>query len=202
MSGSYQSPKVIQIYAQQCFANASAMPVDTWINTFLKWPLAVFPKVRSAKPYSEIFTFARNLGKVERLLWVAAQARKVHSSACNDALWCVKRASAASTPRGANPLACNICLPAIRVVCPAFQLIRNRTVQFNQGYGSKDFVITTSAGNSTTPAQEFVNCHGPSIYQTLLDDFSPKDNPSGFAQYPQHPHMGTSMSVHEFVEQY
>ena len=84
-TSTYQSPKVIEIYAQQSFGNTSAMPIDTWIATFLRWPLTVQPTVKVTNLYQYIFSNSQNLGKVERLLWVAGQARKVHSSACNDA---------------------------------------------------------------------------------------------------------------------
>ena len=202
LRGTYQARKTIEIYAQQSFGNPSAMPVDTWIETFFKWPLNLYPTGRARNVYQNIFSHAQNLGKVERLLWVAGQARKVHSSACNDALWCLKKGSTGE-PRGANPLACNICLDAIRNCCPAYDRIRNEKVCFNCAATSGiSFAITTSRSNNTTPNQTFVKCEGLSIYNQIVDDFSPADDPDGFAPFPDSRHGGTVITVDEFVRIY
>ena len=201
-TATYQSPKAIQIYAQQSFGNSSAMPIDTWIDTFFKWPLNLWPTSKTKNKYNHIFRNSRNLGKVERLLWVAAQARKVHSSACNDALWCTKYGSN-SKPRGANPFACNICLTAIRNCCPAFEKIKNETILFNPANLSPSgFTVRTSEGNNTTSSQRFLSCQGMSIYSEILDDFSPDDDPNGFALFPVANHDGSPMRVEEFVNRY
>ncbi len=201
-ASTYQSPKAIQIYAQQSFGNPSAMPIDTWIATFLKWPLNVWPIERIPNKYNFVFSLARNLGKVERLLWVTAQARKVHSSACNDALWCMKYSSNRK-PRGANPLACNICLDAIRSCCPAFEQIKDKIISFNNNIQrGATFFVKTSAENNTTPNQSFNSCRGNSIYSEVLDDFSPADEPSGFSSFPTSRHTGNPLSVEEFVRIY
>lgn len=202
LSNTYQSPKVIQIYAQQSFGNPSAMPLDTWMRTFFKWPLKIYPTERIRDKFHHIFSHARNLGKVERLLWVVGQARKVHSSVCNDALWCLKYGSSGK-PRGANPLSCNICLDSIRTCCPAYNEIRCKTVAFNPPPNpNADFIVQTSADNNTTANQKFVRCTGKSIYNKILDDFSPADNPDGFAPYPDPQHNGRVISVEEFVRVY
>jgi hypothetical protein len=204
MKGSYQSPKVIQIYAQQCFGNTEAIPVDTWIATFLKWPLKVYPTARTTKPLEQIFARARLLGKVERLLWYAGQARKVHSTACNDAIWCVKYGSdrKPQRPRGGNPLACNICLEAIRNNCPAFAEIRTNTVGFNNRNPLSHFQMITSAGDNVSPNQSFLSCEGTSIYERVFDTFSPADDPSGFALFPAARHDGSELTVEEFLDIY
>jgi hypothetical protein len=197
----YQSPKVIEIYAQQCFGNTEAMPVDTWIETFLRWPLHVYPTARSATTFFDIFSNATRLGKLERLLWVTGQARKVHSSACDDAVWCIKYGSG-SDPRGANPLGCNICLPAIRNACPAHAAVLNSTVGFNGADPAADFQITTTAGDNVTPNQRFVSCRGHSIYSVIQDDFSAADDPNGFAPFPAAGHDGGTLTVQQFVNIY
>jgi hypothetical protein len=199
---SYQSPKVIAIYAQQCFGNRDGIPVDTWIETFMKWPLKVFPQGSSKTPFTEIMTHGNGLGKVERLLWVASQARKVHSSACDDAVWCIKYGSAGGDPRGANPFACNICLDAIRNNCPAFAAIRDQLVSFNGQLDTASFRVDTSAGNATIPNQTFMRCSGVSIYGPIIDEFSPADNPAGFNTFPVATHDGNPITVAEFVNLY
>jgi hypothetical protein len=199
---SYQSPKVIQIYAQQSFGNMAAMPIDTWIDTFFKWPLMVYDNARKKQNHARIFSQANNLGKVERLLWVTAQSRKVHSSACDDAIWCIKKSSNGE-PRGANPLGCNICLDAIRDACPAYRAIRNMKICFNS---ERDegvaFRITTSSNNNTISNQKFKSCTGESIYTTITDDFSPVDKPDGFAPFPAQNHDGSVITVEDFVRIY
>jgi hypothetical protein len=199
LKGFYQSSKVIEIYAQQCFGNTSAMPIDTWVQTFMAWPLAVYP-IRGDK-VSGIFNNSQNLGKVERLLWIAGQARKVHSSACDDALWCTKYSST-RTPRGANPLACKICLSSIRSACPAFAAISQKPVSFNASRPAGGFEIATSAGDNTTSNQRFIRCSGFSIYREIIDDFSPVDNPNGFLPFPQPGHSGEIMTVTQFIATY
>lgn len=201
LGSTYQSPKVIEIYAQQSFGNEHAMPIDTWVETFLKWPLKVCPDRLRRGWKTTLFSSAQNLGKVERLIWVTAQARKVHSSACNDAVWCIKKASAGSA-RGANPLACGVCAGAIRSVCPAYLSIHDKRVVFNTTDRNAHFVIKTTDHDNTHRSQGFVECTGFSIYDQIADDFTPADVPQGFAPYPHGNHNGESMSVEEFIERY
>jgi hypothetical protein len=202
MGGSYQAPKVIQIYSQQSFGNTAAMPIDTWIDTFFKWPLVIYDTQKKSKNFTQIFMNSQNLGKVERLLWVTAQARKVHSSACDDAVWCVKRSSN-EKPRGANPFSCNICRDSIRLSCPAFQKIKNLIICFNsEPQPGVTFQVITNKRENTTPNQKFESCSGKSIYEIIEDDFSPVDNPNGFAPFPAQNHEGGNISVDEFIRIY
>lgn len=203
LSGSYQSPKVIAIYAQQSFGNREGMPVDTWIKTFMKWPLNVYPREKTKAPLTKVFSHAVGLGKVERLLWVASQARKVHSSACDNAVWCVKYGSPGNQqPRGANPFACNICFDPIRNRCPAYFAIKDEQIAFNSKATKASFRIDTSAGNNSDSNQTFTRCSGKSIYGQIVDEFSPADVPSGFNTFPAAGHSGNSMTVEEFVTKY
>lgn len=99
MGKGFQSKKVIAIYAQQCHANHHCLPVDTWIAALLAHPLVVAeydrkngtPRGTKANRNAiQTFISAGNqLGKVERLLWVTAKARKTDSAICDDALWCI-----------------------------------------------------------------------------------------------------------------
>lgn len=199
LNGFYQTPKVIALYSQQCFGNTYALPIDTWVGTFLKWPLTIYPA--HGRNLQGIFTHATNLGKVERLLWISAQARKVHSSLCDDALWCTKYDSK-GTPRGANPLACNACLTSIRNTCPAYSSIANGRILFNSTAGLSDFVVWTDQTNNTTPNQRFTLCEGQSPYGAVHDDFTPVDDPNAFAPFPQQGHQGQPLTVDQFVRIY
>lgn len=197
----YQSPKVLHIYAQQSFGHTEAIPIDVWIETFFYWPLNIIKSLPTQNPHQFLLSHSNNLGKVERLLWVTAQARKVHSSACNDAVWCIKYSSL-SEPRGSNPLACKICLPSVRNVCPAYSDNRNVIVVFNAPPNINQFSIATESGNNTTPNQKFISCSGRSIYKHILDDFSPADNPLGFAPYPSPNHNGAPLTLDQFINLY
>lgn len=200
LGGTHQAPKVINIYAQQALGNIGAFPKDLWIKTLLKWPLCVWPEDPGRNRYRDLLSMANNPGKVERLLWIAAQARKVHSSACDDSLWCIKRSST-SDHRGANPLACKQCV--LKRSCPAFARIVNRQVTFNAPVvPDNGFNIVTSEGNNQTVNQRFVSCTGNSIYDRIFDDFSGADCPSSFAPFPTQGHQGEPMTVADFINRY
>jgi hypothetical protein len=203
LARTYQAPKVIAIYAQQSFGNEAAVPLDTWVKTFLKWPLNIFPKHKTKQPYISLFSESQKPGKVERLIWVTAQARKVHSSACNDALWCIKfGAPRAEQPRGANPFACNICLVTIREVCPAYSEIKGESVSFNRAIDQGRFNVETTAYNNADPDQYFIRCTGTGTYGKTVDEFSPADDPTGFATFPGAEFSDELITVEEFVTKY
>jgi hypothetical protein len=199
LGGFYQTPKVIALYAQQCFGNTSALPIDTWVEAFMKWPLAIYPTYGNR--VQGVLANVSNLGKVERLIWISAQARKIHSSLCNDALWCIKYDSR-GRPRGANPFACNACLASIRAACPAYSNIANETIAFNAPRGRNRFVIWTDQRNNITQNQRFVLCEGVGMYGEIQDDFTSVDVPSAFAAFPLPGHQGQPMTVNQFVNSY
>lgn len=200
---SYQTPKVIQLYSQHCFGIAAALPHDIWVKTFLSAPLG-FRATAKSKYYSELFDCSDVWGKIERLIWLAAQARKVHSSVCAEILWCIRYGTPGSKKlpakmRGANPLGCKICEHHIRAVCPAHQSIKNKIVGFNSPAGAAvDFRIETSAANNTTASQSFVCCKGAEGE----DDYSARDRPEKFLLFPISGHKGSDMSVDDFIAKY
>jgi hypothetical protein len=207
--GAWQSKKVVSIYAQQCHGNRHCFPMDTWIAAFLWHPLHVAEyNARSGQSSGSaanrlaIFNFissATLLGKVERLLWVTAQARKIHSPVCDDALWCVK-ASGELKARGANPLTCKACYDPIRNVCPAYLSIRAATVAFNGSDPEADFNLITSAGDNVTHGQRFERCD---TEQGIIDEDTTTDWAVAFAAYPSAAHPGgASMTVEEFINLY
>jgi hypothetical protein len=210
----FQSKKVIAIYAQQCHANHHCLPVDTWIAAFLAHPLAVAeydrkngtPRGTKANRNAiQTFISAGNqLGKVERLLWVTAQARKIHSTICDDALWCIKE-SGGMRARSANPLTCKACAEVIRGVCPAYAAISNLSVGFNgTGGNAAPFNIITSAGNNTRQGQKFEVCRGRGIMARLIDEDTATDSATSFSvPYPAPDHEdGDPMAVAEFIDLY
>ncbi len=189
LKGSYQTPKVIHLYAQQCFGNPTVLPIDNWVTTFVGAPLAFVPS-KKKHFYTELFACSDVWGKIERLIWIAAQARKVHASVCSDILWCIRFGSrkVGATPgklRAANPLACKICVPHIRDVCPSFSLIKHRSISFNNPIAST-FNITTSLGNNIDKGQRIEACE--SALLNLKDEYSTRDQPESFGVFPSTSH--------------
>ncbi len=197
---SWQTPKVIQLYAQQCFGIHAALPIDNWVKIFFSWPFNFRPSTKKLF-YSELFACSDIWGKIERLIWLAAQARKVHSSVAADILWCVRYGSRREGKmRGANPLSCKICASHVRDQCPAYEAIKDQMVGFNLPSNSKSvsFIIRTSKSNNTSPAQTFVSCEG----STTKDEYSTRDRPDRFRLYPALGHKGEAISVQQFLSDY
>ena len=196
---SYQSPKVMQLYAQQCFGAKSVLPIDSWIKVFLKTPLSMAASKKEF--HSTIFNSSQIWGKVERLIWMAVQARKVHASVADNILWCVRYGGPNKEMRSANPLSCKVCQPHIRDVCPAYAKIRNSVIGFNdEVVGLKGFVIKTSEKNNRTQGQFFFSCTGG---DGSYDEYTPKDREGRFLLYPVVSHVdGEDLVVHQFIDKY
>jgi hypothetical protein len=203
MDSSYQSPKVMHLYAQLCFGNESALPIDNWVETFIRWPLG-FGKLSSANSYAVLFDSCAIWGKVERLIWMAAQARKVHSSVCESILWCIRYGDADGHLRGAGPFACKVCDPLFRASCAAYRRIRDAEVSFN-GYRAarSQFAIETSEKNNISSGQRFVVCVGnATATKDQRDEYSPKDRAGEFIAFPAPGHNGSPMTVSKFIDEY
>jgi len=206
LKGAYQTPKVIQLYAQQCFGNEAVLPIDNWVETFLKWPFEFHVNGKKREFHTELFKCCSVWGKIERLIWIAAQARKVHSSVCSEILWCVRYGSPkeGKTPgklRGANPLACKICDIQIRDACPSYKAISSKFIAFNKDLymvENASFNVVTSKGNNKSEGQQIRICEGPDI----KDIYSTRDRPTEFKSFPAHGHNGSNISVSDFIDKY
>lgn len=196
LARSYQSPKVMQLFAQQCFGSLPALPLDNWVKTFVHGPLAL-PSSRDS--VLQMFTSSSVWGKIERVIWMAAQARKVHSSVAENVLWCVRYGGPQKQLRGANPLSCKVCEDHIRRVCPAYDAVRTKPVHFNApALAAGDFNLRTSAGNNSSPGQTFVACESSDTF----DEYTPRDRPGSFNSYPATGHSGTPLTVETFLSSY
>ncbi|MDX1460584.1 MAG: hypothetical protein R3348_05955 [Xanthomonadales bacterium] len=196
LGGSYQSAKVIELYAQLSFGNKSVLPIDVWIRTFLRYPLG-FKRWKNQK---EVLSQSEIWGRIERLIWSSVQGRKVHTSYCGDILWCIRYGDTDKEIRGANPFSCKICSEVIRDVCPSYAAIKDKPVHFNPSRQIPDdsFLVTTSAGNNSSSGQRFVYCSGDGI----SDMYSVNDKPEEFSDYPQSGHDGRPISVSTFISKY
>lgn|GEM_PF-1900493 len=195
---SYQSPKVMQLYAQQCFGSETALPIDNWVSVFLKTPLNINSSKKEKA--SSVFSHSSIWGKLERLIWMSVQARKVHSSVADNILWCVRYGGPDKKIRLANPFSCKICAEPIRSICPAYNDIKDHKISFNnQASLDSYFFITTSSGDNTTQNQHFVSCTGQN---DSYDEYSPKDKAEDFGAYPTNNQSGETITVAQFLDNY
>lgn len=194
LRGAYQSSKVIHLYAQQCFGATEVLPLDNWIETFTRWPLNAASERTSDKV--KLLTFSQAWGKIERLIWVAAQARKVHSSVAAEILWCIRLGDTDRNTRGPNPLSCGLCLPVIRQACPGYLAAASAPISFNTGPLPGGYRIETSSNNDTDAGQKFAAVVG----RGAADIYSGRDRSSAFRAYPQAGAVPGNMS--EFIDIY
>lgn len=195
----YQSKEVLAIYAQQCHGNPQCFAIDMRVRGFLVHPMNVAECDSNRREIAELLTSGVFLGKVERLIWLAAQTRKTQSTVCGDALWCIKE-SAEQGRRGANPLACKACHRPIREVCPAYVSISNSMLSFNGSQRGAAFNLLTSAGDNVTPRQRLERCVRR---DGLIDADTAKDWGLAFAGYPNPRHRnGEPLTVRDFVTLY
>jgi hypothetical protein len=97
------SEKVIACFLQQGFKNKEVIPVDTWIETFYEYSLGI----KTIKEFYDTFV---DLGKFERLIWLASQANKTNMKNFFDLLWCQRYGTIGNGKlRGINPIACSEC---------------------------------------------------------------------------------------------
>ena len=110
------SSKVLACVLQQVFG-FEAIPFDTWVKTFLLYPMGFSPANKGNKDISfaeieEIYSDLSSLDKLEKLIWVSAMANKTNKIEFTDILWCQRygtREKAKGPCRGANPLSCSRC---------------------------------------------------------------------------------------------
>ena len=101
--------------------------------------------------------------------------------------------------RGANPFSCKICDPQIRDVCPAYHSVKEHSVIFNaEEFGEEEFLVLTSEKNNEANNQQFESVEGIGIE----DEYSPRDRPRKFKNYPQPAQCGDELTVEEFIKIY
>ena len=114
------SEKVIACFLQQGFENEEIIPVDTWIETFYKFPLGISTK-------SDFFNSFDMLGKLERVIWLASQSNKTNMKNFFDILWCQRYGTIGNRElRGVNPLACSLC--NLSSTCVGLSKIKSKCV--------------------------------------------------------------------------
>lgn len=101
--GKGMAPKVVACYLQQGFGNEECIPIDIWVKTFHEHALGISDKEEFLKKFEK-------MGKLERAIWFACQAKKTNIVGFFDTLWCVRYGNNGNKSiRGANPLSCYEC---------------------------------------------------------------------------------------------
>jgi len=143
------SSKVLACILQQCFG-LEALPIDTWVKTFIYYPLAINPtnNGKSNNPSNDdidtLYDSFDHLDKLEKLIWVSSMGNKTNKTEFVDILWCQRYGTdqASKGPcRGANPLSCSQC--SIRDHCRGFSAISDQMVVVSD---DKDIVKTQMIG--------------------------------------------------------
>lgn len=123
------SEKVIACFLQQGFGNKEVIPIDTWIDTFQRFPLGIDKR--------KIFYNSFNsLGLLERVIWLASQANKTNMKNFFDILWCQRYGTIGNKKiRGTNPIACFLC--KLRKNCIGYDKSQNLLIRICRKFPEK-----------------------------------------------------------------
>ena len=209
------SSKVLACVVQQVFG-FEAIPVDTWVKTFLLYPMGFNPTDKGTKDmnFSEIETIYSNfsnLDKLEKLIWVSAMANKTNKREFTNILWCQRYGTVENSKgpcRGANPLSCSRC--ELRTTCIGFSNIAEKSMCVHDSQQSLelsmiaiDSLTTYNESPQKEPTFGVKTTDGTPREVFLLDDDTAKlrDEHTGndFSTTQSLPASG-SMTVQEFVD--
>jgi len=125
------SEKVMACFLQQGFGKEEIIPVDTWIETFYKFPLGINSR-------TDFYTLFDGLGKMERVIWLASQSNKTNMRDFFDVLWCQRYGVIGNkTLRGINPLACYGC--KLKNTCVGLANSKSLNIYIDNDIVVKDF---------------------------------------------------------------
>jgi hypothetical protein len=161
------SSKVIACFLQQAFG-IEAFPIDTWVKTFIYYPLGMKPKDDGkGEPgkdlQDDLYSKYNRLDKLEKLIWVSSMGNKTNKKEFMDILWCQRYGTDKGDQgpcRGANPLACSQCI--LNSECLSYKEIKDEYIYVSDDMVSLEanvrseklfFGVHTSQG---TPRRIFV----------------------------------------------
>ncbi|MBI1828794.1 MAG: hypothetical protein HY222_06280 [Thaumarchaeota archaeon] len=135
-------PKVVSCFLQQGFANEEAVPMDNWILSFANHPLGILgpqlkpddtQKAQNKWELEEFFKKFKNRAKLERLIWLLSQSKKVNMEPVFDMLWCIRFGTTGDSGelRGQNPISCYQC--NLHKDCKGYATIKNSAVWIHEG---------------------------------------------------------------------
>ncbi len=177
------SSKVIACFLQQAFG-LEAFPIDTWVKTFIYYPLGMSPKNNGkSEPtkllQNDLYSNYNKLDKLEKLIWASSMGNKTNKTEFMDILWCQRYGTDKNSNgpcRGANPLSCSKCI--LKDECPGYQSIKDEDIYISDNMASLEsnvrnlslfFGIYTEQG---TPRK---------VYVLQRNKFTERDGHSGLA---------------------
>jgi hypothetical protein len=127
------SSKVVACFLQQAFG-IEALPIDTWVKTFIYYPLGMSPKDdgRGEPPSNlqdDLYSKYNRLDKLEKLIWASSMGNKTNKKVFLDILWCQRYGTdkgGKGPTRGANPLSCSMCI--LKNECLSYNNIKDETI--------------------------------------------------------------------------
>ena len=177
------SSKVIACFLQQAFG-LEAFPIDTWVKTFIYYPLGMSPKNNgksepSKSLQNDLYSNYNHLDKLEKLIWASSMGNKTNKTEFLDILWCQRYGTDQNSDgpcRGVNPLSCSKCI--LKDECTGYQSIKDEDIYVSDDMGSLEsnvrdlglfFGIYTEQG---TPRK---------VYVLQRNNFTERDSHSGLA---------------------
>ena len=169
------SSKVLACILQQCFG-FEAMPIDTWVKTFLLYPVGLNPTDSGKGDLAnihqlELYNNFRKLDKLEKIIWVSSMGNKTNKTEFRDVLWCQRYGTDLVNKgpcRGANPLSCSKC--ALTKTCLGYAKISSGKLVINSQIRYLDLsmlVTKTDMERKSIPKQE-------GIFGVLLENDVPR----------------------------
>jgi len=180
------SPKAVGCFLQQGFGNFDAIPIDIWVKTF-------YQKVFDIKDDKEFLNTFSEIGKLERLIWLVSQGRKINLGIFYDILWCIKFGTPDDELRGSNPLSCYEC--KLRATCIGYNSVKDRLVFVQE---IKELPVRDYACNFVVGTQNKV----PKIvFEKRKDKWVLIDEYSGYIIHNQKTSfVGKKVKVEEFIK--
>ena len=183
-------PKVVACFLQQGFGNQEAIPMDSWILSFVKHPIGIFGPRKKPRyslkdqklwEHKEFFSGFKNRAKLERLMWLVSQSKKVNMNPVFDMIWCIRYGTTGDDAqlREQNPIACYQC--TLRENCKGYESIEDEYVYIHEGAVDEkirnsasqqgcDFICITQA--NVPKKIERLNKSRTSRKWLFLDEFS------------------------------
>jgi len=126
-------PKVVACFIQQAFG-LEALPIDTWVKTFIFYPLGYDPHSSgrgsvTQKMQKKLYSDYCHLDKIEKLIWACSMGNKTNKTGLTEVLWCQRYGTDRGDKgpcRGANPLSCSKC--ELRNQCLSYSKIKDETI--------------------------------------------------------------------------
>lgn len=135
-------PKVVSCFLQQGFKNIEAIPMDSWILSFARHPLGIFgpqlkpdmtKNLQSVWEHAEFFNRFVLRAKLERMIWLVSQSKKVNMEPVFDMIWCIRYGTTGDDGqlRQQNPISCYQC--SLRGSCKGYATIKQDKVLIYEG---------------------------------------------------------------------